>query len=240
MAEPDHARSGVIVPGPPVLTTDRLILRVHEAGDLDAAAAMWADPDVCRHIRGKPFLRQDVWFRILRYRGHWTLRPFGYWAVTERDTGRFLGEIGLADWKRESVADLPGVPEMGWVLPPAAQGLGYAAEALDRVLAWADEEMATDTVCVIADDNTRSIRLAEQFDYRRLSGPVGTNSHTVRYCRSPESPTTNRSRRRVRTFVAVRLSLPNHAALEDCDEAAVAPVTASALTASIAASCSFV
>ena len=186
MHDPRLRSSGAIGPIPPVLTTERLILRVHEETDLDAAAAMWGDPDVTRYIGGKPSSRQEVWFRILRYRGHWTMRPFGYWVVGARATGRYLGEIGLADWKRESLADLPGVPEMGWVLSPAAQGLGYAAEALDRVLAWADEEMATDTVCVIADDNARSIRLAERFDYRRSSAPVGADGLPARYCRSPK------------------------------------------------------
>ncbi len=87
----------------PELRSDRLLLRRHVEADLDPAAAMWGDPDIVRHIGGRPFTREEVWHRILRYVGHWSLRPFGDWAIHDRAGDRFVGEIGLSDWQRQTV-----------------------------------------------------------------------------------------------------------------------------------------
>ena len=62
---------------------------------------MWGDPAVARFIGGKPFTREEVWARILRYVGHWTLMGFGFWAIEEKATGDFIGEVGLADFQRD-------------------------------------------------------------------------------------------------------------------------------------------
>lgn len=169
---------------PPVLETGRLLLRVHDETDLEAAAAMWGDPEVVRYIGGKPSTREEVWQRILRYRGHWTVRPFGYWAITDRTSGRYLGDIGVADWQRTSLADMPGVVEAGWALSPTAQGCGFAAEALGRLLAWTDQELRSDTICIIDDANQPSVRLAERMGYRRMAVPAGGELSPTRYLRT--------------------------------------------------------
>ena len=86
---------------PPVLKTDRLILRPHRVEDFDVSAAMWADPDVVRYVTGAPSARPLSWGRLLRYIGHWQALGFGYWVVETRDDGRFLGEVGFADHRRD-------------------------------------------------------------------------------------------------------------------------------------------
>ena len=65
---------------------------------------MWADPEVTRYIGGRPFGVEEVWTRLLRYAGHWALLGYGYWAVIEKSSGRFVGEAGLADFHRGEVA----------------------------------------------------------------------------------------------------------------------------------------
>lgn len=152
----------------PVLMSDRLVLRRHEEADLTAAHAMWSDPDIVRHIGGKPFSRAEVWQRLLRYIGHWSVRPYGYWAITDRVTDDFLGEIGLGDWQRDGYGTLLDAPECGWVLARAAQRQGAALEALQTVLAWADKHLAGRTVCTIEKGNDASIRLAERVGYVRM------------------------------------------------------------------------
>src|ERR1041384_8238346 len=133
----------------PVLETERLTLRGHRAGDLEDSLAMWSDPRVTQHITGKPFNREEVWARLLRYLGHWQVMGYGLWVVSERATGRFIGEVGLADFKRELPISFDGAPEAGWVLGSPAHGQGYATEAMSAVLAWADEQFAR-TVCIIS------------------------------------------------------------------------------------------
>jgi RimJ/RimL family protein N-acetyltransferase len=149
----------------PRLETARLVLRAHRAADLEALACMWADPVVVRHISGQPSTRAESWARLLRYAGHWALLGFGYWAIEERASGRFVGEVGLADFKRQMEPSPGNDPEIGWVLAPHAHGRGLATEAVARVVAWADEELGVRTWCMIHPDNTASLRVAGKCGY---------------------------------------------------------------------------
>src|SRR5579875_2663294 len=85
----------------PVLETERLRLHGHRLADFADSAALWTDPLVTRFIGGRPSTPDEVWSRLSRYIGHWTALGFGYWAVRERASGRFAGEVGLADFRRE-------------------------------------------------------------------------------------------------------------------------------------------
>jgi RimJ/RimL family protein N-acetyltransferase len=162
------------------IETARLVLRLHEVGDFDASAAMWADPETVRHISGVPATREQSWARILRYSGHWTLLNYGYWVVAERETGDFVGEVGFADYHREMQPSLDGVPELGWVLARHAHGKGYATEAVQAAVRWAEAHFAASTqiASMIAPENAASVRVAQKCgfrfwqDARYQSGPV--------------------------------------------------------------------
>jgi RimJ/RimL family protein N-acetyltransferase len=81
-------------------------MRRHAITDLDASAALWSDPETVRYISGKPSTRSESWSRLLRYIGHWQALSYGYWVVEDRTTGQFLGEVGLADYKRDMTPSL--------------------------------------------------------------------------------------------------------------------------------------
>jgi RimJ/RimL family protein N-acetyltransferase len=168
----------------PVIETARLRLRAHGAGDLEAAAAMWSDPDVVRFIGGKPFSGEETWARLIRYVGHWTLMGYGYWAIEERGSGRFAGEIGFADFRREIQTDLKDWPEAGWALAAWAQGQGYAGEAFEAALAWGDRHLpAPHTWCMIRPANAASIRLAESCGYREAERTSYKDQPTILFRR---------------------------------------------------------
>jgi RimJ/RimL family protein N-acetyltransferase len=151
----------------PTLETARLRLRGHRLEDFTDCAAMWADPLVVRYITGKPATREEAWSRLLRYAGHWALLRFGFWAVEDRATGKFLGEVGFAEFQREIEPPLAGVPEIGWVLAPHAHGKGYATEAVRAAVAWGELRFAgARTACLIHPENLLSIRVAEKCGYR--------------------------------------------------------------------------
>ncbi len=127
---------------------------------------MWADPVVVRHISGRPSTAEESWRRLLRYAGLWPLLGFGYWAVEERATGQYIGDVGLADFHRDMVPPLGDMPEAGWVLASRAHGKGFATEALGAVLAWTDRELARrTTACIIDPENKASIRVATKCGY---------------------------------------------------------------------------
>jgi hypothetical protein len=60
---------------------------------------------------------------------------FGFWIVRERTTGRFVGEVGLAEFRRDLARPLPDAPEAGWVIAPWAHGQGFATEAVPAAIA---------------------------------------------------------------------------------------------------------
>jgi RimJ/RimL family protein N-acetyltransferase len=175
-------------PGP-TLETDRLVLRPHTLDDFDDCAAIWADPAVTRHIGGKPSTPSESWARLLRYAGHWTLLGFGYWAVEEKASGRFIGEIGFADFKRGIDPSLAGLPEIGWVLAPDAHGQGFATEGVRAALAWGDAHFgAARTFCIISPENHASIRVAEKCGYRECMRTAYNGSPTTVFTRSAALP----------------------------------------------------
>jgi RimJ/RimL family protein N-acetyltransferase len=153
----------------PILETPRLILRDHRVEDFAALAQMWADPTVTRYIGGRTSTSEESWTRLLRHVGHWTLLGFGYWAITEKASGHFIGQAGFADHKRISGSELKHLPEIGWALAPAAHGRSYASEAVSAITSWGDANLASDsTTCIIHPENAASIRIAEKLGYREF------------------------------------------------------------------------
>lgn len=92
----------------PLLETASLILRAHRTSDLDANAAMWAEPSVVRYIFGKPSTRAGSWARMACSRGFWDLLDYGYWAIEEKATGTFVGDIGFLEARRDIVPSIEG------------------------------------------------------------------------------------------------------------------------------------
>ena len=169
----------------PALETARLTLRAHAVADFAECAAMWGDAAVTRHIGGRPLSEEEVWARVLRYAGLWALLGFGYWVVREQATGRFVGEVGLADFRRDVVPSLDGAPEVGWALATWAHGRGFATEAVRAALAWSDAHLVGPdggprrTVCLVAPENAPSLRVAERCGYREAARTTYAGRPTV-------------------------------------------------------------
>lgn len=153
----------------PVIETARLRLRGHRVEDFADVAAMWADPEVVRYIGGRPFSAEESWSKILRYAGLWPLLGYGYWAIDVKASGRFVGECGFADFRREIEPPLQGMPEAGWVLASRSHGQGFATEAMRAALAWADRNLqGRPTACIVVPEHAASIRVAEKCGYREF------------------------------------------------------------------------
>ncbi|MEO5811023.1 MAG: GNAT family N-acetyltransferase [Rhodanobacter sp.] len=148
-------------PTAPTIETERLRLRAHCADDHAGCLAIWSDPEVTRYIGGQPASREEAWRRLLRYAGLWSLLGYGYWAVEEKAGGRYIGDVGCADFKRDMVPALDGMLEYGWALLPSAQGKGYASEALLAAVAWGQAHLTNPRMaCIIAPENLASKKVA--------------------------------------------------------------------------------
>lgn len=116
-----------------VLTTPRLVLRHWRDDDLDAFAALNADPEVMRYIHdGRPLDRAETADRIDRYRRHWRENGYGLYAVTLRESGELIGFAGLA--VPVFLPEIMPAVEIGWRLSRPHWGQGLATEAARAVL----------------------------------------------------------------------------------------------------------
>ena len=62
----------------PTVETARLRLRAFRAGNLDAYAAMQANPEVMRYLlTGQTATRVQTWYTMLTSLGSWALRGYG-------------------------------------------------------------------------------------------------------------------------------------------------------------------
>ncbi|MCE8545143.1 GNAT family N-acetyltransferase [Ruegeria pomeroyi] len=136
----------------PTLHTDRLTLRAPQLADFEHWAAFFAS-ERSVHERGM-MERAAAWRVWASDVGIWTLRGYGPFGVELRDSGAYVGEVGIYE-----PDGYPG-PELGWFVIPDAEGKGYAAEAARAVMIWARRNLGWDHLTNIIDpDNARSIAL---------------------------------------------------------------------------------
>lgn len=146
--------------------TDRLTLRPLELADFEAYAAMLADPDCWTYSTRGPMTSDEAYTRLLRQAGHWALLDYGLFAVIEKATGRFVGEVGFGDFHRELGDDFDRHPEASWTIAKPYQGKGYASEAAKAALDFTEDRLiATRTVCMIHHENKASIRIARKLGF---------------------------------------------------------------------------
>ena len=104
----------------------------------------------------------------MNYRGHWAVMNFGYWAVEEKSSGLYIGDVGFSDFKREIVPSIEGLPELGWVIAPSHHAKGFATEAVGAAVQWGVLNFARvlpkidRMVCMIAPENASSLRVASK------------------------------------------------------------------------------
>jgi RimJ/RimL family protein N-acetyltransferase len=159
---------GTLIQTIPTLETGRLRLRPLHGSDLDDYAALYADPEVLRHLScgPEPWDRGRTWRHMAFQQGHWELAGAGMWAVEHRETGAFLGMIGFA-----APEGWPGF-ELAWTLARRWWGHGYATEGARAALAHAFTTWEKDRVIsLIHPDNAASIRVAERIG-ERLQGRI--------------------------------------------------------------------
>jgi RimJ/RimL family protein N-acetyltransferase len=146
---------------------------------------MWSDPDVVRHITKTPSTRTQTWSRMLNYAGLWSVLGYGYWAIEERATHGFVGDVGLADFHRVMEPSIEGTPEAGWVLSKEHWGKGYATEAVRAMLAWADASLTNDrTVSLVAPENAASIRVAQHARFVEMGNATLNGESTMLFVRA--------------------------------------------------------
>lgn len=78
------------------LESERLILRMYRLDDFEDHFRLCADPSVMKFLTGgKPMARLEAWRHMAYLVGHWELLGYGYFAVEEKASNRFVDESAL-------------------------------------------------------------------------------------------------------------------------------------------------
>lgn len=153
------ARAGVHI------ETPRLLLRDWTDADAAPFAAMNADPRVMEFFR-QALTRDESDALIARERGRIAESGYGLYATEEKETGRFIGFVGLAP-VGPALPFAPAV-EVGWRLSRESWGNGYATEAAGAVVGHAFGPLGLDgLVSFTAAWNMRSRRVMEKIGMTR-------------------------------------------------------------------------
>ncbi len=154
-----------MTPVNPSLITQRLHLRPWQAEDMDHFARLNADPEVMRFFP-RCLSRAESEALVDRIQNHFQTYGYGFWAVTLRSTGVFIGMIGL---KHPAFAApfLPNV-EVGWRLLSAYWGKGYATEGAEASIKYGLTTLQLpEIVSFTARGNHRSIAVMERLGMTR-------------------------------------------------------------------------
>lgn len=141
---------------PPILTTERLLIRPFTLADVDAYhRVIHSDPAVMRYLPGGVTkTRAETAAELQGYIDHGEQYGYGFEALIERATGAFVGDVGL-DHLDDQVA-------IGYTLGSAFWGKGYATEAARAVLAYSFDVLKFDTIIAVAQpENAASLRVLE-------------------------------------------------------------------------------
>jgi RimJ/RimL family protein N-acetyltransferase len=179
------------------LETPRLLLCRWREADRTPFAQMNADPVVMRYFAA-PMTREQSDEAIDRYLAAFDREGFSFFAAHQRDTGCFIGAIGLQTM-RDQVPNLtqPAV-EIGWRLAQSAQGKGLATEGARTIVDFAFNKLGlNEVVAITALPNQASRRVMEklgmthrpEFDFDHPRVPTGHQyqRHTLYSLRNPAS-----------------------------------------------------
>jgi ribosomal-protein-alanine N-acetyltransferase len=136
------------------LTTARLHLRPFTAADQDAIHAVYADPEVMRHVGHGAHKTMAETANALRIYGDvLARRGYSFLAVTEREGGRLVGDGGLHPLGGQG----PDV-ELGYTLDRSAWGRGYATELGRALIEHAFTELGAPRVVALVEPENRASR----------------------------------------------------------------------------------
>ncbi|WP_299666862.1 GNAT family N-acetyltransferase [uncultured Ruegeria sp.] len=160
----------------PTVETDRLILRAPHLDDLPAMTAFFSTGR--SHMVGGPKDELGSWSSLASRLGHWAMRGYGLWHLTEKSSGDFVGWAGMIyapGWHE---------PELGWTLMEQAEGKGLGFEAAQAARDYAARHQGLNGVMsYIAHANERSRALAERLGatYEREAELLGKKAQMWRH-----------------------------------------------------------
>lgn len=165
-----------------VIETERLILRRMTFGDINALAALCADPEVMRFWDG-PMPREQVWGEIEDYLQEVERDGHSFFAVIHKADNVLIGQCGL----RNREVDGKPETELGYMIARRYWGKGLATEAARATREYAFERLGLSRVVSVVDTrNIASQRVAKKNGLhveKRIS--ADGNEYSLFACETP-------------------------------------------------------
>jgi RimJ/RimL family protein N-acetyltransferase len=147
------------------IVTERLVLRLMEAGDAAAFAAYRSHPDVARYQSWDTGFSREDGERLVAVQADADFGEAGRWiqvAAVDRVTGALCGDCAV-----HVETSPPRTAEVGVTFATETQGRGLASEALGAVVTRLFEEHDIHRVHAEADDRNVAVhRLLERLGFR--------------------------------------------------------------------------
>ena len=147
------------------IVTERLVLRLMEAGDVRAFAAYRSHPDVARYQSWDAGFSREDGERLVAAQSNAEFGEPGRWiqvAAVDRVSGALCGDCAV-----HVETSPPRTAEVGVTFAPETQGRGLASEALAAVVTRLFEEHDMHRVHAEADDRNVAVhRLLERLGFR--------------------------------------------------------------------------
>jgi RimJ/RimL family protein N-acetyltransferase len=166
--------------GPVTLQTPRLVMRQWQPSDHDEYIELFTDPEVARYIfLERPVRREQLLEASAGYLRQWQERGFGPFAVLDKMTRAWIGQLGL-----NYLAHWPGPDkiEVGWELHRAWWGRGLATEGALAALRFGfDEHRLPRIISTTVPDNHASWRVMEKIGLTYQGTHVISNTEIAWY-----------------------------------------------------------
>ncbi|MDP9018529.1 MAG: GNAT family N-acetyltransferase [Candidatus Eremiobacteraeota bacterium] len=144
-----------------ILQTERLLLREWRDDDLDAAHAMFGNPEVMRYIPPGVFTRERTLRSMNLMNAAFQERGYSLCAVVRKADNQLVGESGL-----QPLPDHSDI-EIAWMLNKPYWHQGYALEMARAVLEYGWQTAGLKRVVAVIDkENPASIRVANGLGMR--------------------------------------------------------------------------
>lgn len=151
------------------LETERLILRRWKAVDFDAFVKLNSDPEVMRFFPNMLTPLQSI--ELARHLAQQLFhQQWGMWAVELKESGDFIGMLGLQPRvASDGILDNDFV-EIAWRLSRESWGNGFASEAAAEVLRFSFTELELESVySLTALRNKPSQRVMQKIGMQNLN-----------------------------------------------------------------------
>ena len=149
--------------------TDRCLIRELSLSDLPALYELYDKPGMIDYVEPLYDYETELEYQKAYIENMYGFYEYGMWLVFSKETGKLIGRAGLEH------------DELGYMIAPELQNLGYATEVCRFIIDYARENTDFEELyCRIDERNEASVRLAKKLGFTN-SGHVDEDIHASIY-----------------------------------------------------------